>query len=52
MALIAKEILRVGHTVVALPGTRVAEELVKEHGWDKLVEEERPKKAAKAAEQK
>lgn len=47
MALIAKEILRIGNTVAALPGTVVSPEAVEEYGWQDKVEEEKKKKPAK-----
>lgn len=43
MALIAKETLRLGFTVVALPGNVVSKELVDEQGWADKVEESEPK---------
>lgn len=36
---VAKEVLRVGFTVVALPGGYVSKSAVKEHGWEKLVDD-------------
>jgi hypothetical protein len=39
VALIAKEVLRIGFTVVALPGTVVSPEAVKEYGWGDKVED-------------
>jgi hypothetical protein len=39
VALIAKEVLRIGFTVAALPGTVVAPEAVKEYGWQDKVED-------------
>jgi hypothetical protein len=36
---IAKEVLRVGFTVVANPGTYVTKEAVKTYGWEKLVDD-------------
>lgn len=40
MTLIAKETIKLGFTVVALPGTRVAKELVDDNGWQDLVEDD------------
>lgn len=39
MALIAKEVLRIGHTVAALPGNVVAPEAVEKYGWADKVED-------------
>jgi len=36
---IAKEVLRIGFTVVANPGTYVTKEAVKANGWEQLVDD-------------
>lgn len=36
---IAKEVLRIGFTVAAVPGTYVTKEAVKTYGWESLVDD-------------
>lgn len=36
---IAKEVLRIGFTVAALPGTYVTKDAVKQYGWESKVDD-------------
>lgn len=40
MALVAKEVLKIGFTVAALPGNVVSPEAVEKYGWQDQVEDD------------